>query len=72
MRRQLGVGLIVLGVLAWLPYGVLTHALGLEVEAAPFLAWHLAGVIPGSYLFGGSPAVHMFRLLRQRMRSRSS
>ncbi len=71
-RRQLGAGLIVAGVLAWAAYAVLNYMVGLEIGAAPFLAWHLAGVIPGSYLFGGSLIGQLARSLRRRRRSRTA
>lgn len=48
-RKRLGEILIALGVLAWVPYFILTEQ-GVDVPSAPFLAWHLLGVIPGAVL----------------------
>jgi peptidoglycan/LPS O-acetylase OafA/YrhL len=48
-RKRLGEILIAVGVLAWVPYFILTER-GVEVASAPFLAWHLLGVIPGAIL----------------------
>jgi hypothetical protein len=46
--RRLGEVLILLGVLAWAPYFILSR--DGEVESWPFLAAHLSGVIPGAVL----------------------
>jgi len=48
-RKRLGDTLIVLGVLAWVPYFVLTER-GVDVPSTPFLVWHLLGVVPGAFL----------------------
>jgi hypothetical protein len=48
--RRLGNILIGVGVLAWVPYLYITESLHEEVPVAPFLVWHLAGVIPGALL----------------------
>jgi hypothetical protein len=48
-RQRLGTALIAFGVTAWVPYFILREQ-GVEVPSAPFLAWHLSGVIPGSVL----------------------
>jgi hypothetical protein len=47
MRRRIGTLLLWIGVLAWVPYAVLKYGAGRSVSAAPFLAVHLLGVIPG-------------------------
>jgi hypothetical protein len=49
MRERLGSGLVVFGVLAWVPYFILREQ-GVEAPSAPFLVWHLSGVIPGAVL----------------------
>ncbi len=67
-RRLVGVALIVIGVLAWVPYGIAEYGLGADWPVEPILAWHLAGVIPGSYLFGGSPLLTGFRYVWSRRR----
>ena len=64
-RRKVGAALIVFGVLAWAVYGILHYVAGFNLSPLPFLVWHLAGVIPGSYLFGGSLVIHLVRLLRR-------
>lgn len=46
--RRLGDVLILLGVLAWAPYFILSR--NGEVASWPFLVWHLSGVIPGAVL----------------------
>ena len=46
--RRLGEVLILLGVLAWAPYFVLSR--DGEIASWPFLAAHLSGVIPGAVL----------------------
>ena len=69
-RRLVGVALIVVGVLAWVPYGIAVYGLGADWPVGPFLAWHPAGVIPGSYLFGGSLLVTGFRYVWSRRRRR--
>lgn len=51
-RQRLGTTLIILGVLAWVPYFVLEFGLGWDVPVYPFLTAHLLGVIPGSILRG--------------------
>jgi hypothetical protein len=48
-RKRLGEVLIALGVLAWLPYFILTEQ-DVDVPSWPFLTWHLLGVIPGAIL----------------------
>jgi len=52
-KNSWGLILIFLGVSAWIPYGVLKYLMGQEVALYPFLAAHLLGVIPGSWLRGG-------------------
>ena len=52
-KSTLGRILIVFGVLAWVPYGILKYGMGQDLEVMPFLAWHLCGVIPGAILAPG-------------------
>jgi hypothetical protein len=47
VRVRLGRALILVGVLASVPYAVLRYGLGRDIAMAPFLAVHLAEVIPG-------------------------
>ena len=49
VRKRLGSGLIAFGVLAWVPYFILRDQ-GVDVPSAPFLVWHLSGVISGAVL----------------------
>jgi len=50
-RRKLAARiLIILGVLAWVPYFYLSRVGGIEVEIGPFLGAHLTGVLGGSLL----------------------
>ncbi len=49
-RERWGLILIIVGVVAWIPYGVLKYGLGHEVVVYPFLAVHLMGMIPGFLL----------------------
>ena len=49
-REGWGLLLIFVGVAAWIPYGLFKYGLGREIVLYPFLAWHLAGVIPGFLL----------------------
>lgn len=49
-RERLGRLLILVGVVAWLPYGILKYGMGQEVVMYPFLTVHLLGVIPGFIL----------------------
>jgi hypothetical protein len=49
-RRILARILIWIGVLAWVPYVWLKYILHAEPAMLPFLAVHLAGVIPGVLL----------------------
>jgi hypothetical protein len=49
-KKTLGRILIILGVLMWVPYGILKYALGQDVPVLPFLILHLSGVIPGAIL----------------------
>ena len=48
-RQRLGTALIAFGVLAWVPYFILREQ-GVDAPSAPFLVWHLSGVIPGAVL----------------------
>ncbi|MSQ21782.1 MAG: hypothetical protein EXR53_00520 [Dehalococcoidia bacterium] len=52
-RHRLGLILILIGLTAWLPYGVFKYGLDRDVAVYPFLAWHLAGGIPGFLLRRG-------------------
>jgi hypothetical protein len=38
------------GVLAWAPFAFFKYIAQEEISVAPFLAWHLLGVLPGVYL----------------------
>lgn len=49
-RERLGRLLILVGVAAWVPYGIVKYGMDQEVVMYPFLAVHLLGVIPGSVL----------------------
>lgn len=52
-RRRWANILITIGVAAWIPHGVLKYGLGQEIPVYPFLAWHLAGILPGFLLRRG-------------------
>ncbi|MBI4198963.1 MAG: hypothetical protein HY535_00620 [Chloroflexi bacterium] len=60
-KSQTGTLLLAIGVAAWLVYMPLKYAFHVEVPVAPFLAWHLLGVIPGSLLRGS----RLLRLIRR-------
>ena len=49
-RERLALILILVGVTAWVPYGILKYGMGQEVVIYPFLTVHLLGVIPGFIL----------------------
>jgi uncharacterized membrane protein YjjB (DUF3815 family) len=49
LRRRLSNALLLLGVLAWVPYFYLLST-GTTPSVLPFLAAHLAGVLPGTWL----------------------
>ena len=49
-RKRLATIFIVIGVCAWIPYMVLKYGMGEDVIVYPFLAVHLAGMIPGFLL----------------------
>jgi hypothetical protein len=51
-KEQLGTLLLILGVLAWVVYYALKLLTSLDLPFGLFLAWHLAGVLPGSLLRG--------------------
>jgi hypothetical protein len=55
-RKILGRILVLVGVSMWAPYFVLKLS-GEEVVVLPFLALHLAGVIPGALLVRGETLV---------------
>jgi len=63
-RHRLGYILIGLGVVAWLPYGIVKYGLGNELPVHPFLAWHLIGVVPGFLLRRGDLLLRVSRRLR--------
>jgi hypothetical protein len=54
--------LILLGVLAWVPYALTRYLLGWEVPVLPFLVAHLCGVIPGSLLSRWDQITRLLRL----------
>ena len=56
--------LILVGVVAWVPYGILKYVAGQEVVIYPFLAVHLTGIIPGFLLRRGDLLRRL--VLRQR------
>jgi len=49
-RKRVGKTFLWLGIAAWFPYGVANYGLGHDLEAWPFLTWHLVGVVPGSLM----------------------
>jgi hypothetical protein len=49
-RKTVGKIFLWMGIVAWIPYGIVKYGLGQELPAWPFLAWHLVGVIPGSLI----------------------
>ena len=46
-RRRIGKIFLWAGIVAWFPYGIVHYGLGHDLPAAPFLIWHLLGVVPG-------------------------
>jgi hypothetical protein len=48
--RKTGTVLIILGVSVWGVYAVLHYVLDIDVSSRDFLAFHLAGVVPGALL----------------------
>ena len=65
-RERLGRALILVGVVAWLPYGILKYGMGQEVVMYPFLTVHLLGVIPGFLLRRESLLRRLFSRLGRR------
>jgi uncharacterized membrane protein YjjB (DUF3815 family) len=65
--EQWGGLLILLGVAAWGPYALLKYLLHVEVPVGPFLAAHLAGVLPGFVLRRGPAIWRWFRYPDQRV-----
>jgi hypothetical protein len=61
-KPRLGRALIILGVLAWVPYFALQFFTQLDPPMLPFLVVHLIGVIGGGWLGGGG---WLRRLLRR-------
>ncbi len=51
-RKTIGRVFILLGISMWIPYAMLKFS-DADVTAMPFLALHLAGVIPGAILARG-------------------
>ena len=51
-RQQFGTLLLIAGVCAWGAYYGLKLLTPLDPPLAPFLIWHLSGVIPGALLRG--------------------
>lgn len=60
-RRFWGRVLVLIGVAAWLPYAVQAYGLGHEVVVTPYLAAHLAGVVPGALLLHGDKLRQLVR-----------
>jgi hypothetical protein len=50
LLRRTGTLLIILGVSVWPVYGVLQYILDINFSGRGFLAFHLAGVVPGALL----------------------
>lgn len=63
-RKRWGRWLVLLGVSAWAPYALLKYGMGHEVLFSPFLAAHLAGVIPGTLLSRGDRWIQRLRQRR--------
>lgn len=54
--KRIGRAMIFFGVAMWVPYFALELS-GMEVPVLPFLALHLAGVIPGAVILRGETLV---------------
>lgn len=63
-RQTWGRLLIILGVLAWAPWFYQTDLLGRELEIAPYLAFHLTGVLSGLALLLSGPLGRLWQRLR--------
>ena len=48
--RTIGTGLVIMGVSVWGVYAIERYLLKMDVYSLHFLAYHLAGVIPGTLL----------------------
>ena len=48
--RTIGTVLVIMGVSVWGVYAIARYFLNMDVQPLQFLAYHLAGVIPGSLL----------------------
>jgi len=48
--RTIGTVLVIMGVSVWGVYAIERYVLKMDVHSLQFLAYHLAGVIPGSLL----------------------
>jgi hypothetical protein len=48
--RIIGTVLVIMGVSVWGVYAIERYVLKMDVHSVQFLAYHLAGVIPGSLL----------------------
>lgn len=66
-RERWGRTLVLLGVAAWVPYALLEYGLGEDIPFTPFLAAHLAGVLPGALLARGEQLKRGLRRLRARV-----
>jgi hypothetical protein len=55
--QRVGRIMIILGVIAWVPYIYQKSLLGTPTEIAPFLATHLTGVLGGSALLLSRPVI---------------
>lgn len=53
--------LIWIGVAAWVPYAIQAYGLGHDVIVTPYLAVHLAGVVPGALLLHGDKLIRLVR-----------
>jgi hypothetical protein len=64
-KERQGAVLLILGIAAWVVYYALRFLTPLAPPFGLFLAWHLAGVIPGS-LLRGSKVVSWLRQTKLR------
>ena len=62
-RKRLGTILLIAGISAWAVYYALKLLTPIQPPFAPFLVWHLSGVIPGALLRGSK----ILNLIAQRL-----